>query len=317
MYSFIEILRAIAVMLITNSHFDGVYPWDISWGGCPGVSLFFVISGFLLVSSVKKQDFFLWWIKKIIRLYIPLTIVNVITVIIGFRSASISLFLFPIMINLWYVPCVAVLYIPYYMLLKKAIGGGYRVCAILLTVVAYIGLYFVRFRNEFFVEPEVWFRALYGFIAMLIGSLIYDNRESKLIKSKRLLSLLMAAFMCGSFLIMKLLMNRVSILIDFQFMTQVFGVAFAAFMMLAGIGYEEEIEKLMGTMIGKPIEIISKCSLEIYLVQFAIIHYMKKAVFPINFVAIVLSITGTAFVIHQVSNMTNKLLISRIERLIK
>lgn len=36
MYSFIELLRAIAALLITNSHFDGVYPWDISWGvsGC-------------------------------------------------------------------------------------------------------------------------------------------------------------------------------------------------------------------------------------------------------------------------------------------
>lgn len=314
MYSFIEILRAIAVMLITNSHFDGVYPWNISWGGCPGVSLFFSISGFLLVSSVKKQDFFPWWLKKVLRLYIPLTIVNIVTVIIGFRSASISLFLFPIMINLWYVPCVAVLYIPYYMLLKKSVGGGYRLCVILLTVVAYTGLYFIRFRNEFFVEPEVWFRALCGFIAMLIGSLIYDIRESKLIKSKRFLLLIMAAFMCGSFLIMKLLMNRVSILINFQFMTQVFGVAFAAFMMLTGIGYEEEIEKLMRTMFGKLFEIISKCSLEIYLVQFAIIYYMKKVIFPLNLVAIVLIVTGTAFVVHQVSNMTNKLLISRIER---
>ena len=85
MYSFIELLRAIAAMLITNSHFDGVYPWNISWGGCPRVALFFTISGFLLVSSAKKQDFFPWWSKKVIRLYIPLTIVNIITVIIGFR----------------------------------------------------------------------------------------------------------------------------------------------------------------------------------------------------------------------------------------
>ena len=316
MYSFIELLRAIAAMLITNSHFDGVYPWNISWGGCPGVALFFTISGFLLVSSAKKQDFFPWWSKKVIRLYIPLTIVNIITVIIGFRSASASLFLFPIMINLWYVPCIAVLYIPYYFVLKK-LSGGYRLCVILLTVVAYTGLYCVRFRNEFFVEPEIWFRALYGFIAMLIGSLIYDNKGSKLIKSKRLLSLLMAVSMCGGFLITKLLMNRVPILINLQFMTQVFGVAFAAFMMLAGIGYEEEVKKLMGTMLGKPIGIISTCSLEIYLVQFAIIFYMKEIMFPINLIAIVLIVIGAAFVVHQVSNMINKVLISRVEREIK
>lgn len=39
LFSFVELLRAIATILITNSHFDGVYPLDISWGGCPGVAL--------------------------------------------------------------------------------------------------------------------------------------------------------------------------------------------------------------------------------------------------------------------------------------
>ena len=33
MLAFIEVLRALAVALITNSHFDGVYPVNISWGG--------------------------------------------------------------------------------------------------------------------------------------------------------------------------------------------------------------------------------------------------------------------------------------------
>ena len=261
MYSFIELLRAMAVMLITNSHFDGVYPWNISWGGCPGVALFFTISGFVLVRSVRKHDFFPWWIKKVIRLYIPLTIVNIITVIIGFRSATISLFLFPIFINLWYVPCIAVLYIPYYGVIKNLRRERGRLCIILLTIAVYTVLYCVRFRNEFFVEPEIWFRALYGFVAMLIGSLVYDHRESQAIKAKRLLLLIIALFMCGGFLFVKLLINRFSVLMGIQFMTQIFGVSFAAFMMLAGIGYEVEIRNLLKTKLGKMIGIISVCSL--------------------------------------------------------
>lgn len=40
MYSFIELLRALATMLITNSHFDGVYPWNISWGDVQGYLCF-------------------------------------------------------------------------------------------------------------------------------------------------------------------------------------------------------------------------------------------------------------------------------------
>lgn len=38
MYSFIELLRALAAMLITNSHFDGVYPWNIFVGWLSGCS---------------------------------------------------------------------------------------------------------------------------------------------------------------------------------------------------------------------------------------------------------------------------------------
>lgn len=124
MYLFIELLRALAAMLITNSHFDGVYPWNISWGGCPGVALFFFISGFVLVKSVQKENFFSWWLKKVARLYIPLSIVNLVTVLIGYRMPSINLFLFPININLWYVPTIAVLYIVYYFILRKLGGGG-------------------------------------------------------------------------------------------------------------------------------------------------------------------------------------------------
>lgn len=123
MYSFIELLRALAAMLITNSHFDGVYPWNISWGGCPGVALFFLISGFVLVKSVQKEKFFPWWLKKVMRLYIPLSIVNIVTVLIGYRTPSIMLFIFPININLWYVPAITVLYIAYYLIIRKLNGG--------------------------------------------------------------------------------------------------------------------------------------------------------------------------------------------------
>ena len=131
MYSFVELLRALAAMLITNSHFDGVYPWNISWGGCPGVALFFLISGFVLVKSVQKENFFPWWLKKVIRLYIPLSIVNLVTVLIGYRTPSIKLFLFPININLWYVPAITILYILYYFILRKLSGGvqDTRYCA--------------------------------------------------------------------------------------------------------------------------------------------------------------------------------------------
>ena len=302
MYSFIELLRALAAMLITNSHFDGVYPWNISWGGCPGVSLFFVISGFVLAKSVYKEKFFLWWLKKVIRLYISLSIVNIITVLIGFRRASVGLFLFPININLWYVPAITVLYILYYFVLRKMNRGG-RVFAIVVAGIVYSVAYCVRYRNEFFVEPEVGFRVLYGFIAMMIGSMIYDHKNDATLKSKRVIWLCLGVASCGGFLIIKLLLDRVQILMQFQFMTQVSGVAFAVFMILAGLGYETGIQRFMKTWPGRVVELISTCSLEVYLVQFAIINYMKGIVFPINLILIVALVLLSAYIVHRASRI--------------
>ena len=309
MYSFIELLRALAAMLITNSHFDGVYPWDISWGGCPGVALFFVISGFILVKSVQKEPFFLWWMKKVIRLYIPLSIVNFITVLIGYRTPSIELFLFPININLWYVPAIVVLYVLYYIVVCK--WSEYRLLTIILALIIYTMSYMVRYRNDFFVEPEIRFRLLYGFIAMTLGSLIFEHRDNQKVKSRRAIWLFLGASSCGGFLFTKLLLNKISALMRFQFLTQVFGVAFAAFMLLAGLGYEKKIQTFMKTRIGKIVEVISGCSLEIYLVQFAIIGYLKNIVFPVNIVVIVITIVGIAYLINRLSGLAYRKVIKR------
>ena len=317
MYSFIELLRALATALITNSHFDGVYPWDISWGGCPGVALFFTISGFLLVKSVEYDYFFLWWIRKVIRLYIPLTIVNLITTAIGFRKLSISLFLFPVNIDLWYVPILSILYIPYYYVVRmdkrrvsrpKLIEGGYRGVSILIAISIYIVMYLVMYRDEFFVEPEIMFRALYGFTGMMIGSLTYNRRISICESKKGLLFLGSSIICCCGFLGIKLLMNRVGIVMKLQFMTQVFSVGFATFALFTGLCYEEKIKYFMKSIPGKIIGIISMCSLEVYLVQFPIIDYFRHVAFPANLILIIVTTILTAWIVHIVSNRLYKTL---------
>ena len=182
-------------------------------------------------------------------------------------------------------------------------GGGYRIFAIVLAGMLYAVAYCVRYRHEFFVEPEIGFRLLYGFIAMMIGSLIYDYKNNERLKSRRAIWLCLGVASCGGFLMMKLLLNRIQILMRFQFMTQVFGVAFAVFMMLAGIGYEMEIQKVVKMRTGRVIELISACSLEIYLVQFAIIGYLKRIIFPVNLIVILVATMGTAYLIHRLSNI--------------
>ncbi len=181
----------------------------------------------------------------------------------------------------------------------------------MLTSVIYIVTYIVRYRNEFFVEPEIGFRILYGFVAMMIGSLIFDHKDSDKLKLRRKIWLLLGVVSCGGFLFIKLFINRVPILMHFQFMTQAFGVAFAMFMMLSGLGYEKEIQAFMGTRIGRAVELISSCSLEIYLVQFVIIMYLKEIIFPINLIAILLAIVGVAYIVNRLSHLAYRKIFRR------
>ena len=144
---------------------------------------------------------------------------------------------------------------------------------------------------------------MYGFIAMMIGSLIFNHKDSEKLKARQAMWLLLGVVSCGGFLFMKLFLNRIPLLMYFQFLTQVFGVAFAIFMMLAGLGYEKKIQVFMKKRIGKVVKLISSCSLEIYLVQFAIIGYLKEIIFPINLAVILITIVGFVYLINRISNL--------------
>ena len=70
MYQFAVLLRALACILITNSHMESVYPNKIfANGGLLGDVLFFALSGFLLYAK-EQPVFFKWYYKRLKREYI-------------------------------------------------------------------------------------------------------------------------------------------------------------------------------------------------------------------------------------------------------
>ena len=82
MIFFISVLRAFAAMIITNSHYTGVYPHDIiANGGLYGDVIFFAVSGFCLVNI--KQKFKLWYPKRILRCYIATIIITAVYMLVG------------------------------------------------------------------------------------------------------------------------------------------------------------------------------------------------------------------------------------------
>lgn len=298
---YLDFLRFIACVLITNSHFDGVYPLNISWGGCPGNCLFLMISGFLLFDSIgKKKSFVFWFIPKVLRLYIPLFIINIITVSVGFRKPSLELFFFPIN-EVWFIPCIVLLYFAYYFAIKyKAFLWLYLVIDFAIYVVLYC-----RFDLQvFFVEKQLIFRYLYGFIAMMIGAFIKSKNITAHDKTKALRLITVSIFGIIGFLGVKLgISEGIKLALYMQFLTQVFSMLFATAAFIGFSYFNDKIEYFMrNSALGKLTYIISSCTLEVYLVQFVLIANIKALVFPLNFVLIILAIMFSALLLHVVSN---------------
>ena len=298
---YLDFLRFIACALITNSHFDGVYPLNISWGGCPGNCLFLIISGFLLFDSVGNNNGFCsWFIPKVLRLYIPLFIINIITVAVGYRKPSLELFFFPIN-EVWFIPCIVVLYLVYYFAIKyKAL----LYLSLLIDFAAYIVLYCSFDLHVFFVEKQLIFRYLYGFIAMMIGAFIKSSNIVIEDKAKSISLVAISLFGIMGFLGIKLGTSEgIAIALFMQFLTQVFSILFATCVFVGLSYYNDKIERFMrNSVVGKLTYYISICTLEVYLVQFVLIANIKEIFFPLNFVLIIIAITFSALLLHVVSN---------------
>ncbi len=300
---YIDLLRFIACALITNSHFDGVYPIDISFGGCPGNCLFFIITGFLLNGkSGEKDKFISWYFPKIVRLYISLFIVNVVLVSIGYKKASLELFFFPINDNSWFIPCIMILYVAIYLFIKNKVLAYFL---LLTDICVYIYEYvFVFEHNDFFVEKIFDFRLFYGLVAAFIGTLLrqYIDKINSIQSKKGIMFIVISLLSMMGFLVTKVLISSGSaIALHLQFLTQLLSMIFAASLFVGIASFDIKLENIMkDTIAGKVVSIVGLSTLEIYLVQFVIISKIKSLIFPLNFVLIIISVIFVALILHIV-----------------
>ncbi|MGM9534177.1 MAG: acyltransferase family protein, partial [Intestinibacter sp.] len=116
MYFFIDCLRALAAVLITNSHYGEVYPISIiANGGLLGDIIFFAVSGYCLYNI--RLDFFKWYKKRISRIYPSVMIVTVVYILLGFYGYGDIRGLFYLLIyptKYHFVASIMILYAIYY-----------------------------------------------------------------------------------------------------------------------------------------------------------------------------------------------------------
>lgn len=217
-------LRFIAILLITNSHLDGLYPYAaMSTGGQLGNSFFFMLSGFGLVSSyLKKGDSFGSWLtRRLSRIYPSVFLVTLGAALItgaypNWTSRNFAQHLiWPT--EYWFVAAIVVFYVPFYWFMRVG-SGRLFILSILALSIPYFYFYLTTLDlARFSIEGGGYFKWIFYFQVMLLGGyLAYPNQAMGSFFTPTfnavLLGSLLAAYLGVKFLVAK------GVMTEFQFL---------------------------------------------------------------------------------------------------
>lgn len=164
----IDILKFFAVLLITNSHMEVLYPESfvkLATGGAIGDVLFFFCSGFTLFLG-RGGDFFNWYKRRINRIY-P-------TVLMW---TAIMAFVFDVRLGMdyiilhgggWFVSCIMIYYILLYFIKRYFINRLKWVFSAACLVV--LGWYLTEDSSCIFMYGATYFKWCHYFLFMLAGA---------------------------------------------------------------------------------------------------------------------------------------------------
>lgn len=112
----LDLLKVIAVFLITNSHFKPLYEEvnpALATGGVPGDALFFFASGFALTLGQSAKGTYLNFIKNKLRRLLPTFIVwNLLANMLSLKEIGWEDFL--LVKEYWFVQCIFIMYLLIY-----------------------------------------------------------------------------------------------------------------------------------------------------------------------------------------------------------
>jgi len=316
MYYFINYFRAIATVLITNSHYAGIWPIaDLAAGGLLGNILFFAASGFCLYNV--RESFPKWYLKRILRIYPVMIFFTLLTVLVGDYSLSsgedaVRLFLFPT--NYIFLVWLMLLYVAYYLVawLRKHFDKTTE--AVFLGVaLVWIAVYFTCIDKSVYCIDDVGqpFILFLYFLSMLAGALFKKYAE-KFKETRRLNVVLLFASLIvyfGS----KIAFSKIQVIVFLQILNQISILAVLYFMFAVFMGLEEKLKKAPAWL-NKSVGFIASITLHIYIVQFVVIRRLEGLIFPLNFVATTAMILLLAAVLYFAEYFVRKGILCLIDK---
>ena len=313
MIFYITVLRALASVFVTNAYYTGVYPIElIANGGLLGDVLFFAISGFCLYNI--KDKFSKWYSKRIFRIYPAVWIITLIYLMIGFYTLDeMNLFEYLIYPTYYhFVASIIFLYIIYYIIIKiDILKNNIPKIMIILLIIQILIYIFVYDKSYYHIdtvrEPMVRFLFLQS---MLLGA-VFRQKNDKYLNNNKIFNWIKLMIFLAFYFISKQKNTKIPEVTELQLINQIILFVTLYYFLKCFAGINSKLEKLPNK-IKNVIKFLSSITLEIYIVQYPIIPIFKNLVFPINWLAITITILIVAYILHIVS----KQVINFIERIV-
>jgi peptidoglycan/LPS O-acetylase OafA/YrhL len=300
MYYFINYLRTIATVLITNSHYSNIWPIsDLAAGGLLGNILFFAASGFCLLNI--KENFGKWYLKRIAKIWPVMIGFTLLAVLVGdYPLASwkdaVRLFLYPT--NYIFLVWLMISYIAFYILawLSKKYDKTIEI-SLLVLFGAWILTYFIFVDKSVYQIDDVEkpFILFLYFSSMLIGALFkkYIDKFGKIKAVNVILLFVSLIVYFGS----KIAFSKIQSIVFWQILNQLSILVVLYFMFAVFIGLEDYFKKIPD-WINKTVKFVAGITLHIYIVQFVIIRRLEGLVFPVNFLVTTVAILALACAVY-------------------
>ena len=309
MVFFITCLRALAAIVITNSHYNGVYPLElIANGGLLGDIIFFSVSGYCLYNV--KGSFPRWYGKRIYRIYPPVFIVTTFYIVTGVfdinNHSFFGWYIYPT--HFHFIASIMLLYILYYIVLKIQFLHNHLGLVMLGVFVIYLIIYLFFYDKSFYhidVVDEFMVRFLF-FESMLLGAWL-RKEDKRFRNSKHRIFFLCAAILsAGVYFISKTAFVHIERIAFLQILNPIFIIITLFFVFALAASLDCKLERLP-KWIRSIIKFISNITLEIYIVQIPIIGFLQPiGHFPLNWVAITASIIISAWLLHMICKLFYK-----------
>lgn len=302
----LDLLKVIAVVFITNSHFVPIYK-DVNIAfatfGMHGNALFFFVSGFLMIGGLQRNDklFVDWYARKLRRVLPPICLWCIAQNLIWGKPMYWEQFL--IASDYWFIRTIMVYYVLFFFVAKVMMKRNKRVIALLFvaSVVFPVMLGFV-FSKE---EGSIFHAQLHYYVhfsVMMLGGITCLYKERITFDNRMKDMMMMVLSFVSYFLIMKIGKGKT----DWLYYTQLFGlIPIYGFCYYLYKVFNQRwcVDMLSNGWCIKTVLFVSSLTLEIYIVQFKIITDRLNHLFPFNIIVVFLCIFCVAYLLRVVTNV--------------